>query len=191
MKTMKWLGKEVDSFVCFFFLFFLSLILLSPPLPGLFTHDVSPENIEYVVCTNGHSDKVGNLNLFVHAIQIVSHDICVGDQYVLHQFKEVMSWAWMLHGDTLKFRCLTSFLEMHPFNVSSHFSLSFFFPSFCSTLLASFTNMFLFKKIFYFLNQVLFIENGWVSSLFKKFRKVLGPSHFSQKWYFKYQALVY
>lgn len=57
-------------------------------LEGLAKHDVLPSNIGYVVCTHGHSDHVGNLNLFSNAIHIVSYDICVGDQYLMHDFKE-------------------------------------------------------------------------------------------------------
>lgn len=57
-------------------------------LEGLSKHGCSPEKIQFVVCTHGHSDHVGNLNLFPEAIHIVSHDICVGDQYMLHSFKQ-------------------------------------------------------------------------------------------------------
>ncbi|KAL4220379.1 hypothetical protein ACF0H5_020784 [Mactra antiquata] len=55
-------------------------------LTGLKKYDLSPDKIEFVVCTHGHSDHVGNLNLFSNAIHIVSHDICVGDTYMLHDF---------------------------------------------------------------------------------------------------------
>ncbi|WAR27268.1 MBLC1-like protein [Mya arenaria] len=55
---------------------------------GLKLHDLVPEKIDYVVCTHGHSDHVGNLNLFLNAIHIISHDICIGDTYVLHDFKQ-------------------------------------------------------------------------------------------------------
>lgn len=38
-------------------------------------HGISPQEINYVVCTHGHVDHVGNLNLFDNAVQMVSHDI--------------------------------------------------------------------------------------------------------------------
>ncbi|XP_052783682.1 metallo-beta-lactamase domain-containing protein 1-like [Mya arenaria] len=57
-------------------------------IDGLKLHDLVPEKIDYVVCTHGHSDHVGNLNLFLNAIHIISHDICIGDTYVLHDFKQ-------------------------------------------------------------------------------------------------------
>ena len=56
---------------------------------GLKTNELSPDDVEFVVCTHGHSDHVGNLNLFTHATHIVSYDICVGDRYLMHEFKEV------------------------------------------------------------------------------------------------------
>lgn len=57
-------------------------------LDGLKKNELTPEKIEYVVCTHGHSDHVGNLNLFPHSIHIVSFDICVGDQYSSHGFAQ-------------------------------------------------------------------------------------------------------
>ena len=44
-------------------------------LEKLKQHSVSPQEINYVVCTHGHVDHVGNLNLFDNAVQMVSHDI--------------------------------------------------------------------------------------------------------------------
>jgi glyoxylase-like metal-dependent hydrolase (beta-lactamase superfamily II) len=38
-------------------------------------HGLQPFDIDYVVCTHGHSDHVGNLNLFPHSVHIVGHDI--------------------------------------------------------------------------------------------------------------------
>ncbi|WAR28100.1 MBLC1-like protein, partial [Mya arenaria] len=43
-------------------------------------------DIAYVVCTHGHSDHVGNLNLFPGATFIVSVDISIGDSYIWHDF---------------------------------------------------------------------------------------------------------
>ena len=44
-------------------------------LEKLKQHSISPQEINYVVCTHGHVDHVGNLNLFDNAVQMVSHDI--------------------------------------------------------------------------------------------------------------------
>ncbi|KAH3898297.1 metallo-beta-lactamase domain-containing protein 1-like [Dreissena polymorpha] len=57
-------------------------------LDGLQKNGLSPEKIDFVVCTHGHSDHIGNLNLFTNSIHIVSNDICVGDSYQLHDFKQ-------------------------------------------------------------------------------------------------------
>lgn len=57
-------------------------------IEGLKKHEITPDKIEYVVCTHGHSDHVGNLNLFSNAVHIVSHDVCAGDLYLLHDFKQ-------------------------------------------------------------------------------------------------------
>lgn len=38
-------------------------------------HGISAEDINYVVCTHGHVDHVGNLNLFTNAVHMVSHDV--------------------------------------------------------------------------------------------------------------------
>ncbi|BFZ00890.1 hypothetical protein BsWGS_03929 [Bradybaena similaris] len=55
---------------------------------GLSAQSLVVEDIQYVVCTHGHSDHCGNLNLFTHAIHIVGYDICRQDQYHLHDFKQ-------------------------------------------------------------------------------------------------------
>ena len=67
-----------------------------PVYLGLSKHSCSPEKIQYVVCTHGHSDHVGNLNVFPGAIHIVSHDVCVGDQYMLHDFKQVTTLSALI-----------------------------------------------------------------------------------------------
>jgi len=43
--------------------------------------DLTPSDVTHVVCSHGHSDHVGNLNLFPDALLIVSYDICRGDTY--------------------------------------------------------------------------------------------------------------
>ena len=46
-----------------------------------------PDEIDFVVCTHGHSDHVGNLNLFSDATFIVSYDVSRKDHYFVHPFK--------------------------------------------------------------------------------------------------------
>lgn len=41
----------------------------------------APEEVNFVVCTHGHIDHVGNLNLFPNAVQMVSHDILQEQDY--------------------------------------------------------------------------------------------------------------
>ncbi|XP_067827947.1 metallo-beta-lactamase domain-containing protein 1 [Heptranchias perlo] len=57
-------------------------------LQNLETHGLEPKDISFVVCTHGHSDHVGNLNLFPEATFIVSYDICKRDVYLSHDFRE-------------------------------------------------------------------------------------------------------
>lgn len=49
---------------------------------------VLPDDINYVVCTHGHSDHVGNLNLFPDATFIVSYDVSKKDEYTVHRFED-------------------------------------------------------------------------------------------------------
>ena len=44
-------------------------------LEKLEQHKVSPQDVDFVVCTHGHVDHVGNLNIFPKAMCMVSHDI--------------------------------------------------------------------------------------------------------------------
>jgi glyoxylase-like metal-dependent hydrolase (beta-lactamase superfamily II) len=55
-------------------------------LRGLQAEQLSPADIDHVVCTHGHSDHVGNIGLFPHATLIVSYDISSGDLYTSHPF---------------------------------------------------------------------------------------------------------
>ncbi|XP_009079594.1 PREDICTED: metallo-beta-lactamase domain-containing protein 1, partial [Acanthisitta chloris] len=55
-------------------------------LPQLLSnHGVTPENITHVVCTHGHSDHVGNVNLFPEAELLVGFDLSRGDGVYLPQ----------------------------------------------------------------------------------------------------------
>jgi glyoxylase-like metal-dependent hydrolase (beta-lactamase superfamily II) len=52
-------------------------------------HGLSPTDVTHVVCTHGHVDHVGNLNLFTMATQMVSRDIVRdGDKYVIHELTD-------------------------------------------------------------------------------------------------------
>jgi glyoxylase-like metal-dependent hydrolase (beta-lactamase superfamily II) len=55
-------------------------------LKALKKERVRPDGISFVVCTHGHSDHIGNNNLFPNAIFIVSYDVCKGDLYTFHDF---------------------------------------------------------------------------------------------------------
>ncbi|PVD18606.1 hypothetical protein C0Q70_21156 [Pomacea canaliculata] len=57
-------------------------------LSGLQDHDLCPDKIDYVICTHGHSDHVGNLNLFPSSCLVVSYDICHRDRYTVHDFAQ-------------------------------------------------------------------------------------------------------
>lgn len=56
-------------------------------LEKLASMDIKPEGIDYVVSTHGHSDHVGNMNLFLNAKHIVGFDINYEDLYFDHDFK--------------------------------------------------------------------------------------------------------
>lgn len=62
------------------------IILLSSALDE--KGGVLPDDINYVVCTHGHSDHVGNLNLFPDATFIVSYDVSKKDEYTVHRFED-------------------------------------------------------------------------------------------------------
>jgi len=49
--------------------------------------NITPVDVNIVIGTHGHSDHIGNLNLFPHAKQIVGFDINFKDQYLEHNFK--------------------------------------------------------------------------------------------------------
>jgi len=55
-------------------------------LAGLEAEKLNPENINWVVCTHGHSDHIGNNNLFPDAQFVVGFDCSRGDLYTWHDF---------------------------------------------------------------------------------------------------------
>ncbi|KAK8778856.1 hypothetical protein V5799_019806 [Amblyomma americanum] len=54
---------------------------------GLTKLGVSCDEINYVVCTHGHSDHIGNLNLFQRATHIIGTTVSSGDVYQLCTFE--------------------------------------------------------------------------------------------------------
>lgn len=50
--------------------------------------NVSPEEIAYLINTHGHSDHIGNNNLFLQAKHIVGQNISFKDHYEFHNFAE-------------------------------------------------------------------------------------------------------
>jgi glyoxylase-like metal-dependent hydrolase (beta-lactamase superfamily II) len=50
-------------------------------LAALAAHALSARDIEYVVCTHGHLDHVGNLNLFPRATFLSGHERAIGDRF--------------------------------------------------------------------------------------------------------------
>lgn len=61
-------------------------------IAGLRQRNLNCDDINYVVCTHGHSDHVGNLNLFVKALHIVGWSIAREDTYTLHPFDKGVSY---------------------------------------------------------------------------------------------------
>jgi glyoxylase-like metal-dependent hydrolase (beta-lactamase superfamily II) len=62
-------------------------------LPGLLRREsVLPSDVSFVVCTHGHSDHVGNINLFPNATLLLSYDVCKGDVYTFHDFAHGQSY---------------------------------------------------------------------------------------------------
>ena len=69
-------------------------------LRALNLSDLRPDQIDYLVCTHGHSDHVGNLNLFRSAKHIVGFDINHKDVYFEHDFQS--GAAYDLYKDVLQ-----------------------------------------------------------------------------------------
>ena len=55
-------------------------------------HNLTPDQIDYVVCTHGHADHVGNNNLFLNATHIVGYSVSKRDEFYLHPFEEGTSF---------------------------------------------------------------------------------------------------
>ena len=59
-------------------------------IAALRKHDISPEDVDYLICTHGHPDHVGNNNLFISekVTHIVGWSIYKKDIYYDHPFKD-------------------------------------------------------------------------------------------------------
>ncbi|XP_015910955.1 metallo-beta-lactamase domain-containing protein 1 [Parasteatoda tepidariorum] len=57
-------------------------------LKALEERGLQADDITHVVGTHGHSDHIGNLNLFTKALHIVGQSISHQDEYYLHSFEE-------------------------------------------------------------------------------------------------------
>ncbi|CAB4067359.1 SSF1_2 [Lepeophtheirus salmonis] len=65
------------------------------------THRVEPDNVDYLICTHGHSDHVGNNNLFLKAKHIVGHCVHFKDVFETTPFFE-NNGEFKIDGDNLK-----------------------------------------------------------------------------------------
>ncbi|XP_048747313.1 metallo-beta-lactamase domain-containing protein 1-like [Ostrea edulis] len=57
-------------------------------LQEMLKYQLTPLDVDYVICTSGHPDKVGNLNLFTQAKHIVCGELCFEDNFFQHAFKQ-------------------------------------------------------------------------------------------------------
>ncbi|XP_069033975.1 metallo-beta-lactamase domain-containing protein 1 isoform X1 [Embiotoca jacksoni] len=62
-------------------------------LRSLKDRGLDPGDVDVVVGTHGHSDHVGNLNLFPAALLIVGHDVSEGNTYRPNQLAEGQSYS--------------------------------------------------------------------------------------------------
>lgn len=59
----------------------------------LLRNGVKCDDVDYVICTHGHIDHVGNLNLFTKATHIVGFSVCHGDKFYIHPFEMDMPYV--------------------------------------------------------------------------------------------------
>ncbi|KAF3428773.1 hypothetical protein E2986_02275 [Frieseomelitta varia] len=57
-------------------------------IQALIKHNITPERIDYVVCTHSHADHIGNNNLFVHAEHIIGTCVHRGELFFNKNFKD-------------------------------------------------------------------------------------------------------
>ncbi|GLV33144.1 Zeste-white 10 [Carabus blaptoides fortunei] len=56
-------------------------------IAALSTHNITADCIDWVVCTHGHSDHIGNNALFLNATHAVGYSISKREDYILHDFE--------------------------------------------------------------------------------------------------------
>ncbi|XP_077287706.1 metallo-beta-lactamase domain-containing protein 1 isoform X2 [Arctopsyche grandis] len=61
-------------------------------IKGLNEHNLMPEDINYVINSHGHSDHIGNNNLFLKAMHIVGLSVSIKDVYYLSAFENGASY---------------------------------------------------------------------------------------------------
>lgn len=67
--------------------------------------DLEPDDVSYVIGTHGHSDHIGNLNLFPSATTIVGYDISQGDRYLPNKLAEGQAYSideYVRHSNSLR-----------------------------------------------------------------------------------------
>ncbi|CAH1406233.1 unnamed protein product [Nezara viridula] len=69
-------------------------------LKGLEKYGVQPNDIHFIVSTHGHSDHIGNNNLFLNSTHIVGHSISKKNLYFDDPFSE--GNPYYIDGDDLK-----------------------------------------------------------------------------------------
>ncbi|XP_050477043.1 metallo-beta-lactamase domain-containing protein 1 [Bombus huntii] len=57
-------------------------------IQALFKHNITPEKIDYVVCTHSHADHIGNNNLFENAEHIIGTCVHRGELFFNKNFKD-------------------------------------------------------------------------------------------------------
>ena len=63
-------------------------------IPGLEQNGLSEDAIEYVVCTDGHVENIGNLNLFPKATFIVGFSVAKDSCQIMHDFINVSTYTF-------------------------------------------------------------------------------------------------
>jgi glyoxylase-like metal-dependent hydrolase (beta-lactamase superfamily II) len=57
-------------------------------LKELKSHHVTPEQVDFLVCTHGHSDHCGNMNLFLNAYHFLGSCVSHRHLYYYHDFEK-------------------------------------------------------------------------------------------------------
>ncbi|GAB6028667.1 Metallo-beta-lactamase domain-containing protein 1 [Chamberlinius hualienensis] len=72
-------------------------------IKALADHDLTCDDIDYVVCTHGHIDHIGNMNLFTKAKwHILGFSISKEDHYYIHPFETNEPYVIEESGDAIK-----------------------------------------------------------------------------------------